>query len=237
MTPTILPGGLESVNFDVGGQRLIDNIDLVFEPGPLTIILGPNGAGKSLTLRLAHGLLQPTSGRVFWNGVAKPQQHQAMVFQRPVLLRRTAAGNIDFALKLKGLKRDERLRRRQKVMVLTGLAHLAERQARVLSVGEQQRLALARAWAIRPELLFLDEPTANLDPTATRAVETILTAIQETGTKIVMTTHDLAPARRLAEEVVFLHRGKLVERLPADDFFSNPKTPLARAFLNGELIW
>ncbi len=237
MKDSILPGGLQSVTFEIGGQRLIDDLDLIFDKGPLTIILGPNGAGKSLTLRLAHGLLTPTGGRVLWKGGGNARHRQAMVFQRPVLLRRSAVGNIDLALKLRGVPPAEREKRRQKVMVLTGLSELAERQARVLSVGEQQRLALARAWAIRPEVLFLDEPTANLDPTATRAVETIVTAIHESGAKVIMTTHDLAQARRLAEEVVFLHRGRLVERAPAEQFFEAPKTPLARAFLDGELIW
>ena len=237
MSVSILPGGLQAVSYAVGGQCLLEELSLTFQRGPLTVILGPNGAGKSLTLRLAHGLLKPTSGKVFWSGDADVATRQAMVFQRPVLMRRSVAGNIDFAMKLHRLGRAERQRRREKVMTLTGITHLAERPARVLSAGEQQRLSLARAWAIRPEVLFLDEPTANLDPTATRAVETIVSAIHKSGTKIVMTTHDLGQARRLGEEVVFLHRGKLIERGMARSFFAKPKTDLARAFLDGELIW
>ena len=234
---SILPGGLERVCYAVGEQRLIDEIDLTFEKGPLTVILGPNGAGKSLTLRLAHGLIKPTSGRVFWNGGGDPRVRQAMVFQRPVLMRRSAAANLDFAMKLRGLGREERQERREKVMLLTGLTDLAQRPARVLSAGEQQRLAVARAWAIRPQVLFLDEPTASLDPTATRAVETIVSAIHESGTKVIMTTHDLGQARRLGQEIVFLHRGKLVEQGSAERFFESPETPLAKAFMKGELIW
>ena len=237
MSQTILPGGLQSVSFEAGGERLIEDLTLTFRRGPLSVILGPNGAGKSLTLRLAHGLLRPSSGKVFWTGGPDAIRHQAMVFQRPVLMRRTVAGNIDFGMKLQGLSRQERQRRRERVMTLTGLTHLAQRPARVLSAGEQQRLSLARAWAIRPQVLFLDEPTANLDPTASRAVETIVTAIHESGTKVVMTTHDLGQARRLGEEVFFLHRGKLVERGLAKRFFEQPKTALASAFLQGELIW
>ena len=237
MTATILPGGLEGVSFEVGGQRLIDGIDLTFDKGPLTVILGPNGAGKSLTLRLAHGLIKPTSGRVFWSGGGEPRDRQAMVFQRPVLMRRSAAANLDFAMKLRGLGKAERQKRRDKVMMLTGLSKIADRPARVLSAGEQQRLAVARAWAIRPQVLFLDEPTASLDPTATRAVETIVSAIHDSGTKVIMTTHDLGQARRLGEEIVFLHRGKLLERTAAESFFERPQSAMARAFVQGELIW
>ena len=236
MSASILPGGLEDVSYAVGGQTLIDGISLTLEKGPLTVILGANGAGKTLTLRLAHGLVSPTRGKVTWQG-RDAGRRQAMVFQRPVLMRRSVAANIDFAMKLHGLDRAERQARLEKVMLLTGLTSLAERPARVLSAGEQQRLAVARAWATRPQVLFLDEPTASLDPTATRAVETIVMAIHESGAKIVMTTHDLSQARRLGEEIVFLHRGKLIEQGPAQSFFNDPQTSLAKAFLKGELIW
>ena len=120
---------------------------------------------------------------------------------------------------------------------MTGLSPLANTSARVLSIGEQQRLALARAWALRPQVLFLDEPTASLDPAATRAVEEIVMRIHASGTKIVMTTHDLAQALRLAEEVVFLHRGRLIEHAPASEFFRAPRTAEAQAFVRGELLW
>ena len=233
---TILPGRLEGVHFAIKDQALIHGIDLSFEAGPLTIILGPNGAGKSLTLRLAHGLIAPTAGRVVWQRKNASDQ-QAMVFQRPVMLRRSAIGNIDFALRLRGLAKAERLARCQRMLGLTGLTRLAERPARVLSAGEQHRLALARAWAVKPEILFLDEPTANLDPAATRAVEEIVQAIHATGVKVVMTTHDLGQARRLGDEVVFLHRGRLIERTAAKAFFERPDSEEARAFLKGELIW
>ena len=236
MSASILPGGLEDVSYAVGGQTLVEGITLTLEKGPLTVILGANGAGKTLTLRLAHGLVSPTRGKVTWQG-RDAGRRQAMVFQRPVLMRRSVAANIDFAMKLHGLDRAERQARLEKVMLLTGLTGLAERPARVLSAGEQQRLAVARAWATRPQVLFLDEPTASLDPTATRAVETIVMAIHESGAKIVMTTHDLAQARRLGEEIVFLHRGRLIEQGPAQRFFNDPQTSLAKAFLKGELIW
>ena len=233
---SILPGRLEGLSFEAGGRRLIDGLDLELAAGPRTVILGPNGAGKSLTLRLAHGLIRPSAGRVVWQR-AHAARRQALVFQRPVMLRRSAAANIDYALALRGLDRAERARRRDRVLERTGLTELARRPARVLSVGEQQRLALARAWAMEPEVLFLDEPTASLDPAATRAVEEIVGAIHGAGTKIVMTTHDLGQARRLADEVVFLHRGRLVEHAPAETFFDAPESAEARAFLTGDLLW
>jgi tungstate transport system ATP-binding protein len=236
VSASILPGRLEGLCFEAGGRRLIDGLTLAFEAGPRTIILGPNGAGKSLILRLAHGLLAPSAGRVIWQR-PNPLRRQALVFQRPVMLRRSAAANVDYALALRGLGGAERARRRDRVLERTGLADLAHRPARVLSVGEQQRLALARAWAIAPEVLFLDEPTASLDPAATRAVEEIAGAIHRAGTKIVMTTHDLGQARRLADEVVFLHRGRLVEHAPAETFFESPASAEARAFLEGNLLW
>ena len=236
MSASILPGRLEGLAFEAGGRRLIDGLTLAFEAGPRTVILGPNGAGKSLTLRLAHGLIAPSAGRVVWRTTGAGRR-QALVFQRPVMLRRSAAANVDYALALRRVTGAERVRRRDRVLERTGLAELARRPARVLSTGEQQRLALARAWAIEPEVLFLDEPTASLDPAATRAVEAIVNAIHEAGTKIVMTTHDLGQARRLADEIVFLHRGRLVEQASTEDLFSAPRSKEARAFIAGELFW
>src|SRR5215813_11638365 len=216
---SLLPLRLVDVSFDAGTKRIVDRVSLVLEPGPRTMILGPNGAGKSLLLRLCHGLLRPTAGRISWQAGEGPalRRRQAMVFQRPVRLRR--------------LSRHDRNRRTAEVLERTGLAGLAHQPARVLSGGEQQRLALARAWALEPEVLFLDEPTASLDPAATRAVEDLVQSIHRAGTKIVMTTHDLGQARRLADEILFLNRGRLVERSPAAAFFDGPATAEAAAFL------
>jgi tungstate transport system ATP-binding protein len=238
-TGSILPLRLDAVSLSANGTPLIAALNLTLEGAPRTVILGPNGAGKSLTLRLCHGLLAPTAGAVRWlgPGAADAARRQAMVFQRPVLLRRSARANIDYALKLRRVPRSLRHTRIREVLEDTGLGDLADRHARHLSVGEQQRLALARAWATGPEVLFLDEPTASLDPAATRAVEDVIAAIDLSGTKIVMTTHDLGQARRLADEIVFLHRGRLLEHRPAKDFFADPKTPEAAAFIQGKLLW
>lgn len=243
---TILPLEFRAVGFRAAGEQLLENVDARFEAGAPTVILGPNGAGKSLTLRLAHGLLEPASGAVHWcggggeasvPGRSANGRRQAMVFERPVLLRRSAAANVEYALALRGADRAERRERTREVLEKTGLAALAGRAARVLSAGEQQRLALARAWATKPEVLFLDEPTAALDPTATRTVETLIGAISESGTKIIMTTHDLGQARRLAGDILFLCKGALLEQTPASQFFEQPTSDEARAFLRGDLLW
>ncbi|MDH5265823.1 MAG: ATP-binding cassette domain-containing protein, partial [Betaproteobacteria bacterium] len=178
----------------LGGVRALDGLTVTFEPGLRTVVLGPNGAGKSVLLRTLHGLIAPTSGTVNWREPVR----QAMVFQRPVMLRRSALANVEYALFLNGLPRPERARRAAAALARVGLGGIPGRSARVLSGGEQQRLALARAWALEPEILFLDEPTASLDPGAAAEVERVIAAIAEAGTRIVMTTHNLGQARRLA---------------------------------------
>ncbi len=237
--PSILPLRLESIGFIAGGARLIDGISAVLAAGPRTVILGPNGAGKSLLLRICHGLLAPSEGRVLWSGPglgeAWLQRRQAMVFQHPMLLRRSTRANITYALALAGVPRRARAEQAEQALARLGLAGLGDRPARVLSGGERQRLALARAWALRPEVLFLDEPTASLDPAATRTVEAALAEFQDT--KIIMTTHDLGQARRLADEIIFLHRGRLLEQRPAAEFFAQPQSPEARAYVAGDLLW
>ncbi len=235
--PAILPLRLERVGYAVGGKPLLVDIDLEIGAGRRRVVLGANGAGKSLLLRLCHGLLEPTSGSRRWQSGAVRPEAQAMVLQRPVLLRRSVAANLDYPLALRGLARAERRRTVALTLERFGLTPLADRPARLLSGGEQQRLALARAWAIRPEILFLDEPSAALDPSATRIIEAMIESFSMDGITIVMTTHDLGQARRLAHDVAFLHRGRLVEQGPAEPFFRGPQTPEARAFLAGDLVW
>jgi tungstate transport system ATP-binding protein len=190
-------------------------------------------------MRLCHGLLDASSGRIEWAAPERPgeRRRQAMLFQRPVMLRRSALANVEYALGLAGLNGAERGRQAHAALESVGLANLAERSARVLSGGEQQRLALARAWALRPEVLFLDEPTASLDPSASAEVERIIQAIHAVGTKIVMCTHNLGQARRLGDEILFLHQGRVAERAPVDRFFKQPASAEAQAFIKGELPW
>jgi tungstate transport system ATP-binding protein len=229
---------LEDVSFVAGGRVIIDGVSCELKTGPRTVILGPNGSGKSVLMRLCHGLLTPTSGRIVWRGNVdrgRPRA-QAMVFQRPVMLRRSALANVTYGLALAGVPRAARERRGLDVLAAVGLDRVAGRPARVLSGGEQQKLALARAWALEPEVLFLDEPTANLDPGATREVEGIVDEIHASGTKIVMTTHNLGQARRLADDILFMSGGRLAERACPERFFAQPSAETA-AFIKGELPW
>ena len=225
----MLPLRLDNVVYAAGGQPIIGGVTLDIGAGPSTIILGANGAGKSVLMRLMHGLLAPTSGRVTWHSAGR----QAMVFQRPIMLRRSALANVVYALKLARVADAEGVA--MEALREVRLAHVAHRPARVLSGGEQQRLALARAWALHPEVLFLDEPTASLDPAATREIESVINAFDAAGTKIVMATHNLGQARRLADEIIYLHQGRVLERAPAERFFAGPATPEAAAFVRGEI--
>jgi tungstate transport system ATP-binding protein len=238
---TILPLRLEQIGYAARGTVLLSGLTLRVERHRRTVVIGPNGAGKSLLLRLCHGLLAPSQGRILCNGRAEGvgpevRARQAMVFQRPVHLRRSAVANLTYALAARGVPRARRRERALGALDRFGLGRLADRPARVLSGGEQQRLALARAWLLEPELLLLDEPTAALDPPSTKAIEAAIDLFAREGVTIVMTTHDLGQARRHADVVVFLAGGRLIEQGPAAEFFDRPRTTEARAFLKGELV-
>lgn len=238
--PTILPLTVTRLGFSADGRALLDDISWTLHRGGTTIVIGPNGAGKSLLLRLCHGLIAPHSGGIHWaqpGGAVGGHRRHAMVFQRPVMLRRSARANLLHALAAAGLDHAARGARADVALARFGLAALAGRPARLMSGGEQQRLAIARAWALSPEVIFLDEPSSHLDPGATRQIEEMLRALRAEGVTLVMTSHDLGQARRLADTVLFLHRGRLVESGPAAAFFASPATAEARAFVNGELIW
>ena len=231
---SILPLSVQGLSFEADGKRLLDDVSFTLPQGGITAIIGPNGAGKSLTLRLCHGLLEPGAGTVRWQAQSSHRRH-AMVFQRPVMLRRSAKANIVHALRAVGaldapLRADAALSR-------FGLASLRDRPARLMSGGEQQRLAIARAWALEPEVLFLDEPSSQLDPGATRQIEEVIAALAAEGMTILMTTHDLGQARRLSRRVLFLNRGRLAEDALTETFFAAPGSAEARAFIAGDLLW
>lgn len=227
---------VSALRFEAGGRRLVDGIDLRLGPSGITMILGPNGAGKSLFLRLLHGLLRPTSGAVAWGG--RPMSDgvrlsQSMVFQAPVLLRRPVAANIDFVLAARGRPDPAR---RDALLDEVGLSGKARQPARLLSGGEQQRLALARALATDPQVLFLDEATASLDPASVLRIEEIVASRAALGTRVFFISHDVAQARRLADDVLFLCRGRVAEHTAAARFFEAPATSVARDYLAGRII-
>ena len=232
-----LPLVLSGVSYRIGDLTLLNEVTLTISAGAPTAILGPNGAGKSTLLNIAMGLVRPTKGAVSWGGRSDPAPlRRAIVFQSPVMLRRSVRGNILFALEQAGVMHTERETRLQELLASVGLVGLGERPARHLSGGEQKRVALARALARDPDLLLLDEPTADLDPAAARAVEEIIAAAAARGVKILMVSHDAAQVRRLAGEVHFLVRGRLRESASATRFFSDEASPLAQSFLHGDLI-
>jgi len=235
-TVTGLPIVLTGVAAAPGGVPVLAGIDLELTAGGRTVLLGPNGAGKSTLLRVLHGLIPPSGGSIKWGDATTRPTGQAMVFQRPVMLRRSAAENIRYALDLAGIRGADADERIAEALDEVGLRALANRPARVLSGGEQQKLAFARVWALRPEVVFLDEPTASLDPAAARSVEKIIVDIHRRGTTVVMTTHNLVQAKRLADDILFLHAGRVTERTRAQEFFAGPRTAEATAFLEGERL-
>jgi tungstate transport system ATP-binding protein len=232
--PTTLPITFTDVAYAVGATQILTGITLSIEAGPPTVLMGPNGSGKTTLIKIAMGLLTPTAGHVSFGQPSMSARRYAMVFQKPVMLRRSAAGNVAFALKAAHRSADPHTIAR--LLERVGLSAVAARPARRLSGGEQQRLAVARALARDPEVLFLDEPTASLDPAATKMVEDIIARTTESGVKIVMATHDLGQARRLAGDVAFLANGRLVEHAPAAAFFAAPGTREATRFLAGKLV-
>jgi tungstate transport system ATP-binding protein len=235
----ILPIRGASLVFERGGRRLLDHIDIEIGGGGTLVLIGPNGAGKSLLARVLAGLVAPTAGQLTWAG-HPPDRRRApkigFVFQRPVLLRRSALANVEYALAIAGVARPVRAERALCALERARLAHLAHAPARVLSGGEQQLLAIARALATGPEILILDEPTSHLDPAATTAVEDMIRAVRLEGVRVVLITHDLGQLRRLADEVVFLHHGRIFERTPGEVFFAQPTTAEAQAFLQGDIV-
>jgi tungstate transport system ATP-binding protein len=232
-----LPITLDKVSFTARGNPILADLSLTITAGAPTVLIGPNGAGKTTLLRLLMGLIEPARGSVTRGGrEAAGPTRCAIVFQRPAMLRRSVAGNIRYALAAAGVARAERAARCAELLALVGLSELAGAPAKRLSGGEQQRLALARALAKNPAVLLLDEPTASLDPAATKGIEDVIRDVAARGIKVVMATHDLGEARRLAGEVILLHRGRVVETADAVDFFTAPRTGEAKKFVAGELL-
>lgn len=230
----ILPLAVRDLVLGFGEATVLDGISFDLGATGCTMVMGPNGSGKSLLLKLLHGLMQPSAGRIAWGDRAATEvtARQALVFQKPVLLRRSVAANIDFVLKARRKDAD----RRDALLDHVGLSHKASQPARLLSGGEAQRLALARALATDPEVLFLDEPTASLDPASVLAIEAIVADARHRGVRIIFVTHDMGQARRMADDVLFLHRGRIAEHTRAADFFPEPQSQAARDYLNGRIV-
>ncbi|MGA2550820.1 MAG: ATP-binding cassette domain-containing protein [Burkholderiaceae bacterium] len=234
-TDEIFPILLEDVRFETNGRRILDGLNARFEGIGRTVILGANGAGKTITMKLMHGLLAPTSGVIQWGASLAAPRNQAMVLQRPVLLRRSVIANVMYALEAADVVGSITRERARAALSSVGITALAQRPARLLSGGEQQRVALARALAVAPRVLFLDEPTSNLDPVSSHEIERVIGDVAESGAKVIMITHNLGQARRIADEVVFIDNGRVTEQTPAGEFFSSPRSSEAKAYLKTEL--
>lgn len=232
-----LPLVVKNLCYSANQQALIKNIDLEINSGGITIVLGHNGAGKSLLMKLLHGVLQPSSGEIFWHRL-KPsidQYWRTFVLQKPTFFQRSVRFNLEFVLNIANIPAQERNELCQQVLDICGLSDVSERSANVLSGGEKQRLSLARAWILQPSVILLDEPTVALDPPAIKIFEDLILQFQKNHTKVIMTTHDLAQAKRLATDIVFIDAGEIVEQRGAKDFFAAPHSKPAQNFLAGKL--
>ncbi|OBY28696.1 ATP-binding cassette domain-containing protein [Leisingera sp. JC1] len=219
------------------GKVLVGPVDLTLGGQGTSIIIGPNGAGKTTLLKMLHGIVRMNGGSLDWAcPLEEAQKHQAFVFQTPVMMRRSVIDNIAYPLRLTGLSRRQARSRAADWAARVGLGEILERQATMLSGGERQKLALARALVREPQVLFLDEPCAALDGRATREIEEILAHAAGSGTRLIMSTHNMGQARRLADEVIFVLQGRIHEFRPAAEFFAGPETAQARAFLNGDIV-
>ncbi len=237
MVSSLFPLRLKDVTVRRKGRNILGPVTLDFATEGLTVVLGPNGSGKTTLLRTIHGVERLSSGTVTW-GVDPSTAHrqQAYVFQQPIMLRRSVAENLRYPLLLSGATRRSTVRRVDDWLDRIGMAHLAQSQATRLSGGERQKLALARALISEPALLFLDEPCTNLDGRATKEIEALLIATRDSGTRILMATHDFGQARRLATDAVFLLSGTVHEYGPAARFFDRPETTALQSFFRGDIV-
>ncbi len=234
---SLFPLKLQNVSLNLNEKPVLKDVNLTISDHGVTVILGHNGAGKSMLLKILHGLLQPSSGTIHWGDTNhasdQVRRRQAMVFQKPVLLKRSVEANIKYAL---DLPHSHSKWSCVELLEHAELTPLANRAARSLSGGEQQRLAFARAMATGPEVLFLDEPTANLDPDATLHLESLIQTASASDIKVFLVTHDMGQAKRLATEILFMRNGSVEEHALKEDFFNRPSSPYCQSFIDGVLL-
>ena len=235
-SPKLLPIHVKGLSVTTHKRPLLDAVSCNITSAGISVIMGPNGAGKSLFLRCLHGLTQPATGEIQFCGLPLDEaviKRQSFVFQSPTVLRRTVFDNLAFVA---GFRPDITIDTVHQLLVEMRLEDLRDQPARLLSGGEKQRLAMARALLTAPDLLLMDEATANLDPASVHIIETSLRAAAQQGMKIIVVTHDIGQARRLADRVLFLAGGSVCEMSEAAEFFEAPQSPQARAFLNGDIV-
>jgi len=232
-----LPLSMKQVSYSTRGAALIHDFNLEINTPGISMILGHNGAGKSLLLKLLHGVISPSSGHIYWNNQT-PSIHQywrTFLLQRPTFFNQSIESNIEFVLRIAGIDKSEHKQRCTQALETCGLSHLSQRNTTSLSGGELQKASLARAWVLKPSVILLDEPTVALDPPSVISFENIIQQFEKSGTKIIMTTHDLAQAKRLAKEIVFIDKGEMIEQSEASSFFVGPASSQAQSFISGKL--
>ena len=230
-----LPIFIKDLTLILDNRKILSSLNLSINSDDVTVIMGPNGAGKSLFLKILNGILTPTSGCITWNNkkqFSDTINTQAFVFQKPILLRRSVIANLDYMDSVLGYKKKIS---KDRLLEIVQLKKQKNQPARMLSLGEQQRLSLIRSLMLRPNLLLLDEPTANLDPASTKIIEDIILNLKMMGIKIIFVTHNILQAKRIADEIIFLNEGKMVEHLNKQEFFSNSKSIEVQNYLNGIL--
>ena len=231
---SFLPLEIKNLKYSIGSKEILYNVNIKIISDKITVIMGPNGAGKSIFLKILNGIIRPTSGKILWNEKIDKSlvlNGQALVFQKPILLRRSVEANLDFFDKLTNLNNYDK----NQLLKIVDLLDQKNQPARLLSLGEQQRLSLIRALLLRPRLIMLDEPTANLDPASTKIIEDIIISLKEFGIKIIFVTHNILQAKRLADEVIFFDKGELIEHSNSKEFFLNSKSMKVNNYLNGIL--
>ena len=230
-----LPIYIKDLSLILDERKILSSLNLSINSDDVTVIMGPNGAGKSIFLKILNGILTPTSGCITWNNkkqFSDTLNTQAFVFQKPILLRRSVIANLDYMDSVLGNKK--RISK-DRLLKIVQLQKQKNQPARMLSLGEQQRLSLIRSLMLRPNLLLLDEPTANLDPASTKIIEDIILNLKMMGIKIIFVTHNILQAKRIADDIIFLNEGKMVEHLNKQEFFSNSKSIEVQNYLNGIL--
>ena len=230
-----LPIFIKDLTLILDNRKKLSSLNLSINSNNVTVIMGPNGAGKSLFLKILNGILTPTSGCITWNNkkqFSDTLNTQAFVFQKPILLRRSVIANLDYMDSVLGYKKKIS---KDRLLEIVQLKKQKNQPARMLSLGERQRLSLVRSLMLRPNLLLLDEPTANLDPASTKIIEDIILNLKMMGIKIIFVTHNILQAKRIADEIIFLNEGKMVEHLNKQEFFSNSKSIEVQNYLNGIL--
>ncbi|MBL4907469.1 MAG: ATP-binding cassette domain-containing protein [Sneathiella sp.] len=237
MVNSILPLVVKDACVKKRGFQIVGPLNMQLSGEGCSIVIGPNGSGKTTFLRLMHGLEKASTGLVKWNG-RRPDIYarQSFVFQTPVVMRRSVHENIAYPLIIRGVKRRTALLEAEKWVTDVGLGSSAEKDANVLSGGEKQKLAIARALITKPDILFLDEPSTNLDGASTHDIEKLILKARDDGTRIVMATHDFGQARRLSTEIFFMYHGTIHEHAKNGDFFAGPKTKEAQAFIRGDIL-